>query len=211
MSLLNKLIKSRETLIEMLNLRNYNFNKYSNSTEVELDLMLKSMDKKMNIEMTPLDMMDEIDSKKCVVKYILTKTRFSNLNTFIMELIENEVVKSGDDLIFVVVDKINNLELFYNMCDEIYNSDNIFIQIFLLDNLQVNISNHELVPDLKILSVEEKEVVKKKYNVKSMTEFPLILKFDPMAKFFGVKNGDLCEITRVSETSGIYKSYRYCE
>ena len=44
-----------------------------------------------------------------------------------------------------------------------------------------------------------------------MNQFPLLLKSDPMAKFYGVKNGNLCKIIRQSETSGQYISYRYCE
>ena len=32
-----------------------------------------------------------------------------------------------------------------------------------------------------------------------------------LKEFYGVRKGDLCEIIRPSETSGIYINYRYCE
>ena len=55
-----------------------------------------------------------------------------------------------------------------------------------------------------------KKNVLKTYNLDKYENFPIILKSDPPAKFCGVRNGDLVQITRPSETSGIYKSYRYC-
>ena len=159
----------------------------------------------------PLDMIDENNAgKKCLVKYVLTKIRLSNLNSFIIELLDTDILNEGDDLIFIVIDKINNLELFYNLFDKFSNSNNVFIQLFLIDNLQINITKHVLVPKLKILDNEEKQMVKDTYNIDKIDDFPLILKSDSMAKFYGVKRGDLCEIIRTSETSGIYKSYRYC-
>ena len=64
---------------------------------------------------------------------------------------------------------------------------------------------------MRIISDEEKEIVKKKYNIENNSNLPLILKSDPSAMFYGIKNGDIVEITRTSETSGRYVSYRYCE
>ena len=40
------------------------------------------------------------------------------------------------------------------------------------------------------------------YDVKMKTRKP---------KFYGMKRGDLAEITRPSVTGGIYKNYRYCQ
>ena len=64
---------------------------------------------------------------------------------------------------------------------------------------------------MRILSLGEKEDVKKKYNIENDSNIPLILKSDPSAMFYGIKSRDLVEITRTSETSGKYISYRYCE
>ena len=64
---------------------------------------------------------------------------------------------------------------------------------------------------MRIVSNEEKETIKQKYNIQNNSNFPVILKSDPAAMFYGVKNDDLLEIIRTSETSGRYISYRYCE
>ena len=213
MSFLNKLTASRKTIIEMMNLRDYETDKYSNYSSKELDIMLKNMDKKINYNNMPLDMtfVHKDNDKQCVLKYIISRVRVSNLKTLITELIEYEVVKTNDDIIFIVKDKINNLESFYNLFNSFLETNKIFIQIFSIDNLIRNITKHELVPKMRIVSEKEKDDIKKKYNVENNSNLPLILKSDPSAMFYGIKSGDFVEITRTSETSGKYIAYRYCE
>ena len=175
--------------------------------------MLKNMDKKLNYNNMPLDMIFDhsISDKQCILKYIISRVRVSNLKTLITELIEYDIVKSNDTIIFIVKDKINNLESFYSLFNSFLESNQIFIQIFSIDNLIRNITKHELVPEMRIISKEEIEIVKKKYNIENNSNIPLILKSDPAAMFYGVKSGDFVEITRTSETSGRYIGYRYCE
>ena len=213
MTFLNKLTGSRKTILEMLDLRDYNYDKYINYSPAELDIMLKNMDKKLNYESMPLDIEchHKTKDKKIVLKYILSRVRVSNLKTLISELIEYGKVTNNDDIIFIVKDKINNLDAFYTLFDGFLQTNNVFIQIFSIDNLIRNITNHELVPKMRIVSTSEKEDVTKKYNIENNSNFPLILKSDPSAMFYGIKSGDLVEITRTSETSGKYISYRYCE
>ena len=213
MSFLNKLTQSRKTILEIMELRNFNTTKYNNYSSAELDIMLKNMDKKLNYENMPLDMTFEhnIDDKKCIVKYVISRVRVSNLKILISELIEYDVVKPNDSIVFITKDKINNLESFYSLFDNFLETNQLFVQIFSIDNLIRNITKHELVPEMRIVSNEEKEAIKQKYNIQNNSNFPVILKSDPSAMFYGVKNGDLLEIIRTSETSGRYISYRYCE
>ena len=213
MAFLNKLTQSRKTILEMLELRNYNYEKYNNYSANELDIMLKNMDKKINYEHMPLDIEcdNKKEDKKVLIKYILTRVRVANLKTLISELIEYEKIKTNDDIIFIVKDKINNLESFYNLFNGFLKSNNIFVQIFSIDNLIINITKHELVPDMRIVSKDEEKDIKKKYNIENNSNIPIILTSDPSAMFYGIKSGDLVEITRTSESSGKYISYRYCE
>tara|TARA_Y100000591_G_scaffold329295_1_gene357572 strand:+ start:35 stop:682 length:648 start_codon:yes stop_codon:yes gene_type:complete len=215
MSLLNKITKSRRTIIDMLELRGFNTENYVNFSSEELNVMVKTLDKKLSYEIMPIDMVvehKEIEGKKCVVKYVHSQFRkLSKISIFVKEMIENGIVDENDDLVFIVNDKINNIETFYALFDQLYLSDKVFVQLFDLNKLLINITKHELVPKMRIVSEEEKLQVKEKYNVENMSNFPIILSYDPVAQFYGVKKGDLCEIIRKSETSGEYKAYRYCQ
>ena len=212
MNFLSKLNTSRKIILEMLDIRGFDTEKYKTFTINEIDIMFREIDKKITYEMTPLDMKCKHKSKDThiYIKYILsTKLRTSNLKELVSDLTEH-ILEEGDSVVIIVKDKINNMENFDAILDSFYNVNNNFIQLFCIENLLVNITKHVLVPSLTILSDEEKINTLKKFNLDNYEKFPIILKSDPQAKFCGVKNGDLVEITRPSETSGIYKSYRYC-
>lgn len=211
MNLLNKLYNSRLTLVDMLNLREYDSEKYRNFNIDTLDTILKSIDKKNNPELNLLDLecKHKKSEKKIYVKYLLfTKSRVANIKLLIDSMIE-DYVNDGDDIIFIVKDKINNINLFDDLFDNFMKNNKIFIQIFSIDCLVINISNHVLVPYHRILSEEEKEELLVKYNLDNYSQLPCIDRTDAAGKFFGIKPNDVCEIKRVSETSGIYYNYRY--
>ena len=85
------------------------------------------------------------------------------------------------------------------------------LQQFDIKSLQFNISKHELVPKHELVRDENevKDIVSR-YSLKSKIQLPIILKTDAMAKYLGLKNGDVVKITRVSQTSGEYIVYRCC-
>ncbi|KAI0022744.1 RNA polymerase [Xylariomycetidae sp. FL0641] len=83
------------------------------------------------------------------------------------------------------------------------------IEWFLEEDMRINITHHELVPRHVILSRDEKAALLKRYRLKE-TQLPRILQRDPVAKYFGMRRGQVVKIIRNSETAGRYASYRLC-
>eukprot|EP00043_Microstomoeca_roanoka_P016805 m.173448 g.173448 ORF g.173448 m.173448 type:complete len:201 (-) comp16530_c3_seq3:2479-3081(-) len=82
------------------------------------------------------------------------------------------------------------------------------VQVFDMTELIVNITKHELVPKHIVLSREEKKALLERYKLKEQ-QLPRMKTSDPVAKYFGLKRGQVCKILREnSPTAGRYVSYR---
>merc|ERR1712227_242713 len=83
------------------------------------------------------------------------------------------------------------------------------IETFQENDLIVNITHHELVPKHIKLSRDEKKELLERYRLKE-SQLPRIQREDPVARYLGLKRGEVVKIIRRSETSGRYASYRIC-
>ena len=71
-----------------------------------------------------------------------------------------------------------------------------------------NITKNYLVPRHILLTEKEKQDVFNLYNTNTLDTFPILKQNDPVAKYYGMKRGDLCKIIRSCPTSGISIVYR---
>ena len=135
--------------------------------------------------------------------------RRENINDYIDDLYNLEQVLTKNDTLIIVI-KQEPHEPLLNILKHIWEQEGIFIMIYNLERLQFNILEHAYVPKHVILTPEEADVMKKRYNIIKDTELPEISRFDPVAQAIGMRPGQLCKIIRPSKTAITADYYRIC-
>ena len=102
------------------------------------------------------------------------------LRAKVEDIKEKYLTKKNKCLIFVMKQPPNNSILKLKLKYE-------FVQLFWVRTLIINITQHNLVPTHIIISNKEKKKISKKYGVNYITYLPLILKSDPICKYYNMK------------------------
>ena len=182
--------KSFTTVIEMLEDRKFDTGGLSKDAAQELLEPFVSSNKTL---------FEVVVNDAKIIYSLSSKVKWSELK----KLFEDEEPYSL--YLFVTKEKMtqNNAKMLASM--------KLNLQVFDIKQLQFNISKHELVPKHELVN-DDKEVneILEKFMIKSKFQLPIILKTDAMAKYLGLKNGDIVKISRASQTAGEYIVYRCC-
>ena len=197
---LSQLFKVYKTLNKMMEDRGY---LKEDEKEINYNSFLETIKKDECMKCTFFKLLDKNDPNKKILlycQYIPIETlNIDILKSFIKILYES---KMNEGLI-IISGKMSPQAK--SKIQEIKNE--LLIEIFTLTELTVNITEHELVPKHILLSLKEKEDLLKRYRIKD-SQLPKILISDPVARYLGLKRGDVVKIERKSETAGKYITYR---
>lgn len=97
-----------------------------------------------------------------------------------------------------------------NKYDKIFQKSGGQLQYFTLQQLMFNPTKHVYVPTHTKLTDEEVKEFMKEYMTRTKMHMHVILQSDPIAKWIGLKHGDIVKINRYNENSGESFSYRSC-
>jgi len=110
---------------------------------------------------------------------------------------------------YIIIVYSFNITSFAKQSIEEMKKEGYTVEVFKNTELYFNITHHELVPPHRLLSVDEKALLLKKYRIRQVN-LPCIKQNDAVAKYMGLKPGDVIEITRASEISDVSLYYRIC-
>eukprot|EP00903_Cladosiphon_okamuranus_P008009 g7727.t1 len=199
----HKVYRVRQTCMKMLEKRGYNV--LQEHVSMTSDAFLKEFgaDPQRN-NLTLLvekvdDPMDQIfvffpDDEKVGVKPIRSYS----------EKMQEEDVKKA-----IIVIKGGITPFARSAIQELCAQREVQVEDFKDAELMLDITEHTLVPEHQVLTSEQKSELLKRYKLKD-TQLPRIQSTDPVARFYGMQKGQVCKITRPSETAGRYVTYRLC-
>lgn len=175
----SNLMKSRGTIIEMLNDRGYKLTNYL--IEITLDeIKVSYVENKINLstqdgKINTIFWDEPLNISK--INNHITKLKKDNLNLVLVILGRNNV----DDEI--TISQKRNL-------DSIFGKINY--EIFYIDELVFNITKHHYVPTHILLNEKESEIIYNSYG----KNLPLIDKSDIIVRYYGGKIGNIFKIIR---------------
>lgn len=130
------------------------------------------------------------DIKKFLLKY--------NNKTNVILIFNNDIISAP------ILQQINKY-------DKLFQKNNGILQYFYAKQLLFNPTKHVYVPKhTKIKTQEEVKKILDNNLVSSKLKLPYILHTDIIAKWLGLKQGDIVQIDRYNKNSGIYYYYRCC-
>tara|TARA_X000000950_G_scaffold289418_2_gene413143 strand:+ start:744 stop:1382 length:639 start_codon:yes stop_codon:yes gene_type:complete len=193
--------KSRNVLLDYLKKEKFVCDDYDEFSISEIAAMVSN---------NQLDLLLSNENKSVYVKYHLEKTlRPAVLYDIIEDLYNTEnVLEKKDDLIIIVKDEPNDSLL--KTLKTIWDQDEIFIVVFSLKHLLINVLEHSYVPKHIKLNNDEKDELYKKYNIEHDLQMPEISRFDPVARAIMLRPNEVCKIIRYTNSSYITDFYRIC-
>tara|TARA_Y100000816_G_C26079912_1_gene569026 strand:+ start:127 stop:744 length:618 start_codon:yes stop_codon:yes gene_type:complete len=200
-SLITKIFKSRKIILEQLENRGYDTEKYKNFSLHELHIL--NQNKQLDIYLDSNE-----DKPPLYIKYhIGGKLKPKDVYEFLEDL-ENSDLDENTELLIIMKEKMN--DTMRNFIKNLYHKDKKFVLVFNIHRLLFNILNHSYVPRHEVLDDSQKEILKKKLNIINENQFPEINRFDPVAQAIGLKPGQICKIYRKSPTAVYSIYYRLC-
>lgn len=159
----------------------------------------------------------EFQTSKTTVIFALTK----KLRKYVMDELKNYegdinnfITKYGNKKNVILI--FNNDTVSQPVITQLNKYDKLFqkndgqLQYFHAQQLMFNPTKHEYVPKHIKLSDKEASDFMNEYMIKSKLYMPIILHNDPIAKWLGLKQGDIVKIVRYNENSGVSFYYRSC-
>jgi len=158
---------------------------------------------------------DKIDSiYNTIIKKINELSYFecklNNNKNLLVHFIDIKItsIKKIDNIDKIINNKKYNIFIINNIQNKIWEQLISYnIEVFYNYEFMINLIDHDIVPEHKLLSKEEENDFIKLYN-NEISNLPKILLYDPISRYYNSKIGDIFRIKRPNISSGYSIFYR---
>jgi DNA-directed RNA polymerase subunit H (RpoH/RPB5) len=209
---LDLIIRSRSTILEILENRGYNVDSYKGISPEEVLKLATTNTDLLRIN-APKKEDGPAPMNRAVVLYWVNSAVRLRIETEMTNLFDeenpNRMDPTNDDIMIILGEPFH--DVFHIQAAKQWNSRKARIGFFQIKNVISNPTKHIMVPPHRKLSQAEITALIPRIHLKTKSELPHI-KFhvDMQARVLGLVPGDVVEIRRPSETAGESIIYSYC-
>jgi DNA-directed RNA polymerase subunit H (RpoH/RPB5) len=206
--LTDAIYRSRKTVLDMMEARDYITTPYRNYSPKEITYMMGPLEG----QGLRMDLSHKDGTRKCVVHYYLPKIK-NKLRNYLEAMNDpenpNYLNPETTEVVIMVTEPV--VDTFHQGVLENYMKHKSRVFIFQIQTLVNNPSQHVLVPKHEKVPAEEATELMKNWYIKSKSQFPIIrFHADMQARYHGLVPGDIIKIDRPSLSAGEYTLYRVC-
>jgi DNA-directed RNA polymerase subunit H (RpoH/RPB5) len=206
-SIADILIRSRQTVLDILEDRGYDPLPYRNIAPEQILTLAEGSSRTLDIILKKRA--DSAAScERAAVVYMLQDRLRLKLATFTRDIYEGGELTKADDILVLVNEPWH--EIFDKTSLQMWQAQKARITFFHIKQVVVHPGRHVLVPPHRKINAEEAKAEMLRWNVTQKSQFPLIKHSDVQAKLLGLVPGDVVEILRPSPTAGVARILRIC-
>jgi DNA-directed RNA polymerase subunit H (RpoH/RPB5) len=211
-TLIDAIYHSRMTLLDLLEARGYDVERYRNFTPDEAALAVPHYNG-LSFKLTKTELDGIVTT--CDVQY--TALTRQNLDKFFLPVNYPDETAPNTEVIVMMqtpladAHHVCSLKQYIKFKKDSTERRNLRVSFFYINSIVVNPLKHVLVPKHVIVPKEEHKALMDSLYVVSKTKFPEIkYHIDPITRCIGAVPGDIIKITRPSGSAGETVVYRVC-
>ena len=215
------LIRSRKTILEMLDDRGYDTSRYNKMLGPDI---LKLMPDSKKDKTIPDGLMMEVPhrtvaGRRAIVLYTEHFIKHT-LPQYVDKIVQSEESSKSSkssqssqntEYIIITLPVEEIAETFDKAALQAWTNHKMRIQFFNMARLVNNLMKHYTQPKFEYVPQEDHSALLASWHCRNKTQLQLIrFHNDPVARYMGLVPGDIIKITRVSYSAGEYILYRTC-
>lgn len=208
------LIRSRMTLLDILEERGYDTTPYRNISPEQIITLAEGHPRALDIFIKKREGSNAPCDRAVVVYQLQDRIRLK-LGTFTRDIYqvpvdgaEHSKINPNDDLIVILNEPYN--EVFDKTALQMWQTQKARMTFFHIKQIVVHLGKHAMVPPHRKLTPEEGKAEIARLHITQKNQLPLIKHSDIQSRILGLVPGDMVEISRPSQTSGINRVLRIC-
>ena len=199
----DNIYRSRITLLDILDARGYNVDKYRKFSPVEAAAAIDSFSS-LSFKVSKRD--DE--TKVCDIRY--AKITRPKLETYFDDIDAEDIPNT--EIIVMMAEPVTDAHHMVALKQYMKNEKGkLRVSFFCIYTIVVNPMKHVLVPKHEIVPQDKHKELLESMYITSKSKLPEIkYHIDPIARCIGAVPGDIIKITRTSQSAGESIIYRVC-